>query len=90
MGFLSKAKESQKMHRCTFQYISYISIVFLWEKKFGRSTAYSCRNPSASFKFVGFFYENRVISNGYPSSTQSLPSKNYSICRYNPLALSSI
>ena len=44
MGFLSKAKQTEKIRRSKFQEVKYIiSIVFLWEKMFGRSTAYSCQ-----------------------------------------------
>ena len=58
--FLSKAKWSEKIHRSTFQQIKYISIVFLWERKFGRSTAYSWEKKNGFEGFHHFIKKERL------------------------------
>ena len=55
---MSKAKQLDEIpHRRIFHYIKYISIVFLWEKNFGRGTAYSCEVKWRCR--ISSFYEKR-------------------------------
>ena len=85
MGFLSKAKQSEKIHKSKFQWIKHISIVFLWEKMFGRNTTYSCRK-NCYVKFHHFMKkkEKRNIDTGKTKKFQQNLFKSvgtYGFCR---------